>query len=490
MVNSNGTVIAHPDNTLVLQQFNPITEATKEPQYQSLANAIQTGIQSDQGFVEYLYKGKKFAASYTTLSSFNWTLFITVEYDEFVTGVTQARTFIIILVLICLVVGIIVAVMFALSITKPIKELDEAANAIARLEFDIRLKQNRSDELGILQASLLVIRDNMQQKVADMNEELIGKQLNIANNLKEVILHSSEGLGIITNNMNSVRKKTDMQVSSVDNASDRVEEIVHNINDFDEAVETQALNISRSSESIEQMVKDTESVRVVVRNAAQTTQNLGKSADESKKMLKQLTEELNRIAEQSVFLEEANATLVNIAAQTNILAMNAAIEAAHAGESGKGFAVVAGEIRKLALSSDKESMSISDEIKKMRIGIAAIQKASDLTVDAMTGMFTEVTDMGSSFDRVNTVVEAQAANSSQILNALSTLRETTELVKSGSGDIQKQSRLIQEIVERLKSISKDVNESVLGVENATKNIESALEISQKIAEGRYLTPPR
>jgi methyl-accepting chemotaxis protein len=491
IVNREGTIIANPTSDLVHQQFNPITEAMNDLKYETYSAAVQAALHGrGNGIVEYTnYMGKKLKGAYAFIPDFGWTLLVTVEYDEFMAMVNKGRNVIFLMVIVFLLVGIIAAVILALSITKPIYELDEAANAIARLEFDIPLKQNRSDELGILQASLLVIRDNMQKKVLDMNQALVDKQINIANNLKEAILNSSQELEVITNNMDAVRQKTDIQVSSVDNASDTVTEIVHDINAFDEVVETQALNISRSSESIEQMVKDTESVHTVVHNATQTTQNLGKSAEESKKMLGHLMEELKRIAEQSVFLEEANATLVNIAAQTNILAMNAAIEAAHAGESGRGFAVVAGEIRTLAVSSDKESTSISQEIKRMRIAIANIQKASNQTVDAMSAMFTEVTDMGSSFERVNTVVEAQAANSSQVLKALSTLKETTEQVKNGSGDIQKQSALIQKTVEHLNGIAKDVNESMLDVEKATKNIDSSLEVARKIAEGRYLMPP-
>jgi methyl-accepting chemotaxis protein len=328
----------------------------------------------------------------------------------------------------------------------------------------------------------------MQKKVTDMNNEVVDKQLNIANNLKEAILNSSQGLGVIINNMDSVKQKTDSQVSSVDQASTTVGAIVQNINTLDEAVATQVLNISRSSESIEQMVKDTESVRAIVHTVNRATQNLGDSSEAGRKMLARLTEELTRIAEQSVFLEEANATLVNIAAQTNILAMNAAIEAAHAGETGKGFAVVAGEVRKLAADSDKESASISEEIKKMRVGIAAIQDASNKTVGAMSGMFAEITDMSASFKTINTAVEAQTSNGSQILSALTTLKETTELVRNGSSDIQQRSGLIQETVEQLKGISTDVNERVHNVEAATKDIEVSLEVARKIAEGRYLMP--
>jgi methyl-accepting chemotaxis protein len=206
-------------------------------------------------------------------------------------------------------------------------------------------------------------------------------------------------------------------------------------------------------------------------------------------MLNNLTEELARIADQSAFLEKANAALVNIAAQTNILAMNAAIEAAHAGEAGRGFAVVAGEVRSLAELSNKESASISSEIKNMRNGIEKMRKVSTETVNTLGSMFTEVNDMQVSLDSVNTAVEAQASNGAQVLDALTSLRETTEQVRTGSDEIQKESDAIHGVVESLKSISRDVNDSILDVQGASKKIAESLGIAQKIAEGHYLVPP-
>jgi methyl-accepting chemotaxis protein len=206
-------------------------------------------------------------------------------------------------------------------------------------------------------------------------------------------------------------------------------------------------------------------------------------------MLTQLTEELAHIAQQSAFLEEANTTLVNIASQTNILAMNAAIEAAHAGETGRGFAVVAGEVRKLAESSSKESVSISNEIKKMRAGIEKIRQVSDHTVNTLQNMFTEVTDMGFSFTTVTKAVEAQAASGGEILEAITILRETTEQVHQGSSEIQKRSGLIYKAVENLKSISDEVSENFRDVQRASKDITISLDITQKIAEGRFLMKP-
>jgi methyl-accepting chemotaxis protein len=226
-----------------------------------------------------------------------------------------------------------------------------------------------------------------------------------------------------------------------------------------------------------------------VGKASAITEELSKSSEAGRKSLNSLTEELTHISEQSAFLEEANAALVNIAAQTNILAMNAAIEAAHAGEAGKGFAVVSGEVRKLAEESNRESNSISQEIKAMRDGIDRIRHVSTETVDTMGDMFTDVKDMQSSFNTVNAAVEAQASNGRQILDALEALRNTTEQVRDGSQKIQQESGAIHGTIESLKGISKNVNESILDVQQASKEITQSLDVARKIAEAHYLVPP-
>jgi methyl-accepting chemotaxis protein len=104
-------------------------------------------------------------------------------------------------------------------------------------------------------------------------------------------------------------------------------------------------------------------------------------------------------------------------------------------------------------------------------------------------MFTEVRGMQTSLSTVTSAVEAQAANGDQVLNALISLRETTEQVRIGSDEIQKESQSIYKTVENLRTISKDVNGSVFDVQKASKDIAVSLDIASKIANGRYLMPP-
>ncbi|MDR2631087.1 MAG: methyl-accepting chemotaxis protein [Spirochaetaceae bacterium] len=374
------------------------------------------------------------------------------------------------------------------SLLRPIKEMVNVGIALADMNFDVLIPVNRRDEIGNMQRALNTIREKLKKTLTDINNEHLN-QKNISANLHISIRESSDGLEVITRNMNSVQNKADVQIKSVDQTAESVEGIVTHIRSLDQAVETQGQNIDQSSDSIEQMVKDIGAVREVVGRAYETTTKLSRASESGQKMLKKLSEDLGRIAEKSEFLEEANAALVNIAAQTSILAMNAAIEAAHAGEAGRGFAVVAGEVRNLAESSNKESETISQEIKEMRKGIGRIRQVSVETVETMEEMFRDVTDMERSFNGVMEAVEAQASNGNRILTALTTLRDTADQVRTGSQMIRQESGSIHDIVESLKHLSRDVNESVADVQTACQGIAASLEAARTIAERRQVIRP-
>jgi methyl-accepting chemotaxis protein len=199
-------------------------------------------------------------------------------------------------------------------------------------------------------------------------------------------------------------------------------------------------------------------------------------------MIAKLAGDLKQVGEESLALQTANATIADIAGQTNILAMNAAIEAAHAGESGKGFAVVAAEIRKLAELSSKESNAISSEIKKMETYITTITRTSNETIVTMGNMFTNINSMSEAFGVVDSAVEEQAAGGTQILEALRNIQDTTEQVRDDADDMKKGSDSIKNEIDKLKNVSAEVSESVKSVRAASMDIAESLEAAKKITK--------
>jgi methyl-accepting chemotaxis protein len=363
----------------------------------------------------------------------------------------------------------------------PIRGIEQVAKSLANMDFTVDIQKFRNDEIGVMQRALIKIRDSLQTGIDDIHERHLSKNLQSSRRLNTVVVESFGAMELITGSMDKMELKVVSQMESMKNASDSAAAIGKSIDSFQETVYAQAEAITKSFTVIKQMVDSIASVRSVVAGTGKTTDTLSKSSESGHRMLLNLAEELKNIEEQSATLQTANKTIADIAGQTNILAMNAAIEAAHAGEAGRGFAVVAGEIRKLAELSGKESESISMEIKKMERAIGQIGTVSQKTVGAMDTIFKEIKIMGSSFDTVNQSVEEQASGGSQILAALQTVQNMTGQVRESAEIIQQQSNDINREMKNLQYISQEVNEKVSEMRIASGSIASFLENARELA---------
>ena len=383
----------------------------------------------------------------------------------------------------------IVSLTAANSITRPIIEVSVAANTLAQMRFDIKTSKLRKDEIGVMQSALYAIRDTLRQTMGEINDEQLGKQLNISRNLNKIINKSNEELITIINGMEVLVNKSEEENESVRKTARSVDDIIITITTLNKAVESQAESIASSSKLIEQMVEEIHSIKNTVQDANQITIQLGESSKNSKKTLEQLTKEITSLSERSIALENANKTISGIAAQTNILAMNAAIEAAHAGEAGKGFAVVASEIRKLAELSNKESNSISAEIKNMSAEINEIKRVSNENDQSMNNIFVRLSEMSVSFANIKDTIDMQARNSGQIINALKEIRKMADEVNTDSIKIRTDSSAIVNSVKNLDSASHEVSSSVFSAKSASTQIAASFSMAKKIVDGIIMIRP-
>ena len=410
-----------------------------------------------------------------------WNLVSIIPEQAVFAEADKLRLRLIIMSLVLLAAAGTVAVVFTHKmLTIPLRGIEDIAEALSGMDFSVDIKKFRTDDLGAMQRALIKIRDSLHKALEDLKVHLdtmtlTGKQLNT------VIVDSSNALGVISDNMNVMQTEADAQMASVSQTSDAIEEIVKSIDSLDNAVYTQATQIVESSAAIEQMVANITAVRNVVGNVSKTTDTLSRSSAAGHSMLLKLSEEVSQMKDQSATLQTANKTIADIAGQTNILAMNAAIEAAHAGESGKGFAVVASEIRKLAELATKESEGISTEIKKLEKAIERIGTVSQDTVAAMNTIFQEIKTLDSSFSQVNSAIEEQSVGGGQILTALKTIQDMTGQVRDGTGAIHQQSDSIYQEIVKLQQTSEDVTKRAGEVKLASENIAAFLEKAKEIS---------
>ena len=395
----------------------------------------------------------------------------------------QTNRFVLQLIILGVVILMLVTCFSVLFIRKvlvvPLKEVKTVADSIASMDFGKGFDRFSGDELGDIQLSLTKIRDSLKKGIDDL-EHHVSKAEKTGEQLNSVVVDSVRAIENITLNMNVMDDKVQSQMQSVKTASGAALEIYNHTYAFEETVQSQAESIQLSSKVIEGVVSNMNSIRLVVEDTKKTADVLRKSSEAGNRMLRKLSEELKDIEAQSLTLQNANKSISNIAAQTNILAMNAAIEAAHAGELGRGFAVVAGEVRKLAELSAKESDSISAEIKKMELVISQINAVSVNTVETMDAIFNGIKSMNDSFERVNSAVEEQSAGGTQMMDALRDVQKMTELVRSEAGVLHQHSSVINKDMENLNGISQEVTGKVNEIRKSGEDISSFLQSAKQL----------
>jgi len=201
---------------------------------------------------------------------------------------------------------------------------------------------------------------------------------------------------------------------------------------LNEHVEEQTASVAASSSATEEMIANIRSVTDTLSNNSKNVRELQEASEAGHMSLNEVVADIQGIARESESLLEINSVMQNIASQTNLLSMNAAIEAAHAGESGRGFAVVADEIRKLAESSSQQSKTIGGVLKSIKGSIDKITKSTDAVLGKFDAIGGGVKTVAVQEDSILRAMEEQGQGSKQILEAISNVNEVTHQVREAA----------------------------------------------------------
>jgi methyl-accepting chemotaxis protein len=218
-------------------------------------------------------------------------------------------------------------------------------------------------------------------------------------------------------------------------------------------------------------------IQSVIQTLAKNTDNvreLTEASEVGRIGLQEVAGDIQKIAQESEGLLEINAVMENIAGQTNLLSMNAAIEAAHAGETGKGFAVVAGEIRKLAENSGKQSKTISTVLKKIKDSIDKISRSTKSVLNKFEAIDSGVKIVAQQEENIRSAMQEQGAGSKQILDAIGRLNEATQMVKSSSEVMLEGSTQVIQESKNLESATADITRGMNEMAAETDQINAAV----------------
>jgi methyl-accepting chemotaxis protein len=239
-----------------------------------------------------------------------------------------------------------------------------------------------------------------------------------------------------------------------------MEQISINIDKLNDQVESQSASVSQSSSAIEEMLANITSVTQTLVKNAEDVKHLSDASELGKGAVQTVSLDIQEISKESEGLLQINEVMKDIAAQTNLLSMNAAIEAAHAGTAGKGFAVVADEIRKLAESSGLQSKTISDVLKKIKEGIEKIIGSTNTALTKFEAIDKEVQTVSDQTSNIKNAMEEQQTGSRQILEAVGQLNEITLMVKNGSEEMLEGSKEVITESENLGRVTQEISDGM------------------------------
>jgi len=454
ITNKSGILMAHPDEEKVLNQFNPVEEAKSNPAHQELADIMSNKmLKGESGVAKYFFEGSNRIMGYRPIPGTGWFIAVAQQESEILEGISSLNRAVIILSLIAALAGIVITYFISSYIAGPIIASSTYAGKISELDISEDVPaglKKRKDEIGILANSFQTMTDSLRsfvRSVADASQQ-------VASSSEELTATSQQ-------------------------AATSAEEVAKTIEEMAKGAGDQARDTEISAERINDMgnlIAEEEQQRKVLNDEADHVTRLKEEGFRAIRELVEKTEASNEASveihqvvlntsESAKKIENASHMIRSIAEQTNLLALNAAIEAARAGEAGRGFAVVADEIRKLAEDSNKFTKEIE------AIVVELIDKTGS-AVSAMQGI-------SALAEEQRTVVEKTRNKFEGISGAIEKTKEAIDVLNK-SGEIMYRKK--DEIIDVIQNLSALAEENAAGTEEASASVEEQTSSMLQIAE--------
>jgi len=364
-----------------------------------------------------------------------WMVMTVVPYNTVMARVAQMTFVLIILGVLILGVTTVIILLVARSITAPIKSMETVLGYIGEGDFTHSITATSNDEIGNISRYLNITLEKIKNLINVIKGEAV-KLSGIGTELSSNMTETAAAIKQITSNIQNIKGRTISQSASVSETNATMEQITINIGKLSEQVEKQTGSVAQSSSAIEQMLANVQSVTNTLIKNKDNVNSLTAASEIGRSSLQDVAQDIQEITRESEGLMEINAVMENIASQTNLLSMNAAIEAAHAGEAGKGFAVVADEIRKLAENSSAQSKTISAVLKKIKESIDKITQSTNDVLQKFETIDDHIKTVSEQEENIRNAMEEQSQGSKQVLEAVGDLNDITQHVKSESEEMR------------------------------------------------------
>jgi methyl-accepting chemotaxis protein len=480
LLSASGKIISFGDKGAYGKNYGDVI-----PKFES--DFVTQAINSPKSLTQILQnpgKGAYYLISYPIVLSQGagrWTCVVYAPLGELLSVATNLRNIAIIGSIIVLLITLLTIFFVTDRTIKPLLFLRSLVEPVGDGDFTVRFTGLGDNEIGQLGFRLDALLENLSTLISRV-KAAAAALASIDSMLQTQTERSSAETDSIARSLADMRQALFSQVAMVSQVTSFVEQNMQTVASLDQNIEGQAAGLEESSAAVEEMTANVVSITRNMERVTESVAQLQTASNTGKDRLRSAGELVRDIASRSENLLEVNTTISGIAARTNLLAMNAAIEAAHAGSAGRGFAVVADEIRNLAESSAAKSKESALSLKSVRSAIESIVSGIEGVEVSFQDIVVKVETVENLAAAVRNALEEQAQGSKQVLEALSELNRITTEVRDGSKVMRERNSSILDQARNLSKQSEDLKGMMETMDNHGGQIHASVQEIAQIAQ--------